>query len=143
MQQKQPNAVPSEAVPAAQAKTRCGVYFLVGGGEVVYIGQSSRLPQRITDHRRNGVSFEQVFVVECQPDDLTSIEYRYIGQIRPPLNRQLAPVVPADTPWMKRYNVYIGDVIIERLRQRAKRDGVTVAEIIRRAIVEFLGNQGE
>lgn len=42
-----------------------------------------------------------------------------------------------------RYNFHLSDLLLKRLRQRAKRDGVTVAEIIRRAIVEFLEKQGD
>jgi hypothetical protein len=39
---------------------------------------------------------------------------------------------------MRRTNVYVTDTQLERLHARAKREGVAMAEIIRRAIDAFL-----
>lgn len=39
---------------------------------------------------------------------------------------------------MTRRNVFIDDGVFKRLRAMADRDGLKVAELIRRAIIEFL-----
>ncbi len=39
---------------------------------------------------------------------------------------------------MKRTNVYLSDKQLERLRERAEREGVTMAELVRRALDVFM-----
>ena len=39
---------------------------------------------------------------------------------------------------MKRTNVYLSDKQLERLRTRAKQEGVAIAELVRRAVDAFL-----
>ena len=39
---------------------------------------------------------------------------------------------------MIRYNVHLSDEILEALKAQAKEKGVTVAELIRRALMEFV-----
>lgn len=39
---------------------------------------------------------------------------------------------------MKRTNVYLSDKQLERLRERSEREGVAIAELVRRAIDAFL-----
>lgn len=43
---------------------------------------------------------------------------------------------------MKRRHVFIDDGVWLKLIEIAKRDGVKIAEVIRRAIVEFLRKEG-
>lgn len=48
-------------------------------------------------------------------------------------------IIMARTPsGMHRKNMYIAPEIWERLEKLAKRDGLTVSDLIRRAVVEFL-----
>jgi predicted DNA-binding protein len=41
-----------------------------------------------------------------------------------------------------RYHIHLTDELLRRLKKIAKRDGLTVAEIIRRAVVDYLGKHG-
>lgn len=63
----------------------CGVYFLVLGKEVVYVGQSEDVHSRISAHERTK-EFDSTFVVPCEQSGLSHMESRYIVSLRPRLN---------------------------------------------------------
>lgn len=42
-----------------------------------------------------------------------------------------------------RFNMHMTEDLLRRLKKIAKRDGLTVAEIIRRAVVDYLNQQGD
>ena len=42
-----------------------------------------------------------------------------------------------------RYHLHLADELLRRLKKLAKRDAITVAEIIRRAIVDYLTKHGD
>src|SRR5437868_1713408 len=80
---------------------RAGVYALVRGGVVVYVGQGQRMLPRIEAHRGNwgrrwvpawmpasmrGVLFDQVFVLPCRVEDLDRIERGMIDLYKPRYN---------------------------------------------------------
>lgn len=62
----------------------CGVYFLVKGNEIVYIGQSINIASRITQHRDK--DFDSVSYVACHKDELDILESLYILAYQPALN---------------------------------------------------------
>ncbi|MBX9604650.1 MAG: GIY-YIG nuclease family protein [Gammaproteobacteria bacterium] len=67
----------------------CGVYFLFEGDELVYIGQSVNIVQRIHAHekiRHSGRDITSWAFQPCAPEDLRALEHLYIGIYRPPLN---------------------------------------------------------
>lgn len=79
-----------------------GVYALVWHGKVVYIGQSTNLFHRISDHRnklsraRRGllihsshgptIQFDRVFVQLCGEEELNRLEYQLINLYKPACN---------------------------------------------------------
>lgn len=71
---------------------RCGVYFLIKDDEIIYVGKSVRIPNRLRDHQR-GKDFDRVFFVECKEDELDDLEKRCIREFSPRLNRRLKKVV--------------------------------------------------
>jgi predicted DNA-binding protein len=42
-----------------------------------------------------------------------------------------------------RTNLHLPKQLLDRLKRLAKRDGVTFAELVRRAIIDFLAKHGE
>jgi hypothetical protein len=76
----------------------CGIYFLVQGDEVVYVGQSVNLHSRISSHIADGhKQFDRVFFRRAAPAELNPLEARFIRVLRPKLNKAGKPreVAPA------------------------------------------------
>lgn len=80
------NEVAEHAIPCG---TNCGVYFLVLKGEVVYVGQSVDILNRISKHRRAGKEFDAYNFIECAREDAPKVEADYIMAFMPTLNLAL------------------------------------------------------
>ena len=75
----------AEIVGAANSwELATGVYFLVGGDKVVYVGQSVNVYARIAYHTDK--VFDSFAFIPCDKDMLNSLESLYIHVLRPPLN---------------------------------------------------------
>jgi hypothetical protein len=61
------------------------VYFLALGSEVVYVGQSVNLYQRIRDHRTHKI-FDAVYFLPTNREDLDRVEASFIRYLLPPAN---------------------------------------------------------
>lgn len=62
-----------------------GVYFLIRGGAIVYVGQSRNVYARIEAHKQSK-EFDRITVLECEERNLRSLESLYIKKFQPPLN---------------------------------------------------------
>jgi hypothetical protein len=65
------------------------VYFLLSGGELVYIGQTMQIGKRLENHKLAGKAFDRVLVMRVNVEDLETVERRMIRQFRPRLNRRV------------------------------------------------------
>ena len=63
-----------------------GVYFLIKGHRVVYVGQSVNVHSRISAHKDDRKDFDRWAMVACKRDELDVVESLYIHMLRPPLN---------------------------------------------------------
>lgn len=71
-------------------KERSGIYFLIRGRSVVYVGQSGRARARVLEHAREGIiDFDRYVILPCRNEDLLSLERRYIESLRPKCNSGL------------------------------------------------------
>ena len=69
-----------------------GVYELFLDGELVYVGQSTELPNRILTHLKSGgVNFDSFDVTFCNEDELNDIEATYIIERQPKKNKSVPP----------------------------------------------------
>lgn len=68
----------------------CGVYYLWDGAEVLYVGQSTDVARRISEHRNHerGLDFAGYFVDECPAADLAVREATAIREFKPILNER-------------------------------------------------------
>lgn len=64
----------------------CGVYFLLMGSRVVYVGQSRQMITRISEHMRSNKVFDGWSYITCEQSQLDIIESLYIHFLKPPLN---------------------------------------------------------
>lgn len=69
----------------------CGIYILSRNGVVLYVGQSVNTFGRIAKHRSLGIdgtgeSFDEVRIVWCLPEDLNTLERKYIQELKPSMN---------------------------------------------------------
>lgn len=77
-----------EIVSAASAwKLATGVYFLIDGDRVVYVGQSVNVYSRIASHYDK--AFDKFAFILCNKDMLNGLESLYIHLLRPPLNADM------------------------------------------------------
>jgi hypothetical protein len=77
------------AIPAASFT---GIYFLILGGDVVYVGQSIDILNRISKHRREGKEFDSYAYMLCEREKLNDLEALYITALMPWLNFTLGRV---------------------------------------------------
>lgn len=63
---------------AVPTRLSSGIYFLLRAGEVVYVGQSVDVLHRISRHRREGRKFDAYAIMECERDQLDTLERQYI-----------------------------------------------------------------
>ncbi|EGA2709566.1 TPA: GIY-YIG nuclease family protein [Klebsiella pneumoniae] len=76
-----PHEIAATALPWKHAT---GVYFLLDGDEVVYVGQSLNVYSRISSHPVN--NFNRYAFVPCAVEALDKLESLYIHLLRPKLN---------------------------------------------------------
>jgi hypothetical protein len=82
-----------------------GIYFLVDEAQVVYVGQSVNVTNRIVQHDRDKVmKFDSASHVECAKEELDALEAAYIRMLRPKYN------ITFNTKWADR-------VVKQRARQ--------------------------
>lgn len=72
------------AASALPWSTASGVYFLLQGSEVVYVGQSVSVYARIAQHEHK--RFDRYAFVPCAKEMLDQMESLYIHLLRPRLN---------------------------------------------------------
>ena len=64
----------------------CGVYMLIDGANVVYVGQSINMLSRLGKHAYDK-NFTHYKVLECNKDELDALEAHYINKFKPKYNR--------------------------------------------------------
>lgn len=115
----------------AQAGT--GIYFLIDSDEIVYVGKSVQINDRIRQHREDK-RFSRYGYVECPHDQLEWLEAAYIRLIRPLINtmrplvqKQLRPITCPAYYWQQgklgsagyaRDFLHVGEVPMIRLNRK-------------------------
>ncbi len=64
-----------------------GIYFLIDDGEVVYVGQSSRISRRIPEHLKDK-KFNRIFLLVVS-ENIDKLEMDYIYKFNPKYNKQI------------------------------------------------------
>lgn len=64
---------------------KTGVYFLMRGKRVVYVGQSTNLYARLARHQEEK-EFDRFAHIPCAPEELDALEALYIHLLKPELN---------------------------------------------------------
>lgn len=73
-----------------------GVYFLIKGKRVVYVGQSVDVFRRISKHIATGKEFDSFNYLACGEDMLDETERRYIELLMPEWNETMGGVRKQD-----------------------------------------------
>lgn len=66
-----------------------GVYLLMFDNQIVYIGSSLNIRNRIADHRSNGRPFDEALRIGTRPQDRMRVEQALINALRPRQNRKV------------------------------------------------------
>ena len=75
-----------EAIDITKAASlSCGVYFLKHEGQIVYVGQSVSVYNRVSAHRKYK-KFDQVSFLPCKQEELNNLEGFFIRLLMPKLN---------------------------------------------------------
>lgn len=68
------------------APAKCGVYMLLVGGAVTYIGRSGQMHKRVQTHRASGRLFDEVRAIPCDLATSIWLERELIRTLQPPEN---------------------------------------------------------
>lgn len=80
-------------------RSRCGLYFLLHGSQIVYVGRTTDLYQRLSRHRQDGKVFTAYTFIECAPEESLAFEAWCIRLLQPPLNTNTHGSSPAKNPF--------------------------------------------
>jgi len=70
--------------------TKCGIYFLIDHGDIVYVGQSVNVESRVATHAIEGTKeFSHYSFVPCEKQHLNNIEALYIKHFDPKYNTSM------------------------------------------------------
>lgn len=64
-----------------------GVYFLIKNSEIIYVGESGNVANRIKQHKANGIPFDKAVASECRIRRIV-LERFCIRHFSPPLNQK-------------------------------------------------------
>jgi excinuclease UvrABC nuclease subunit len=78
----------ASAIKIKPVDLKIGVYFLINSGEIVYIGKSTNIDGRITQHSATK-EFDSFSWIELDGTNLENIEAEYIMAFNPRLNIRL------------------------------------------------------
>lgn len=79
-----------------------GIYYLISGNDIVYVGKSVNLLARIADHiRGNEKDFDGYFLYQCHISTANMIEPYEIMHYLPKYNTSLPP----NTKWMTKKRI--------------------------------------
>ena len=77
----------------------CGVYFLLDGVEIVYVGQGIDCYRRVCQHYAEGKKkFDAYYIIPCAVEGLDDMEAMYIAKFGPKLNA-VKPRDPGKEAW--------------------------------------------
>lgn len=101
-----------------------GIYFLIFEEEIVYVGMSTSIVRRISDHIQQGrIKFDSCFFVTYPVSDLEEMEIRYINRFRPLYNRHVRNARPKDLSIQ-----VIGEKVIRPPRRMKPSQPVVISE---------------
>jgi hypothetical protein len=90
----------------------CGIYFLLDGEKIVYVGQSISLLSRVAKHWQEGAKpFNRVFFIECAQAELSHLEALYIDKFKPQYNASKPWVDPGSVAWDASLRHLLGDAV--------------------------------
>lgn len=70
----------------------CGIYFLISGGKIIYVGRSNYIRTRLRQHLDTAVEFTHYWCFDGVPSIfLDDVESYYIHSLRPELNIKYDP----------------------------------------------------
>ena len=79
---------PEDIVAAGMPVSRqTGVYFLIRDSEIIYVGKTTDLYNRLRRHVHDGRRFDHYNFLPCPPEQLNELEAAYIARILPRENR--------------------------------------------------------
>lgn len=76
-----------QTIELAAKEPTIGVYILMAGGDVAYIGSSMNMPKRVETHRINGRPFDKAFFIKTTLGERAALERALIRALRPSQNR--------------------------------------------------------
>lgn len=85
----------------------CGIYFLIGDGEIKYVGQSIDILKRIREHWNHAyINFDRFSMIPVPLENLAEVETWYIRHFRPKHNRTRRRPFPAETRVQRKREIF-------------------------------------
>jgi excinuclease UvrABC nuclease subunit len=109
-----------------------GVYFLIDGATIVYVGQSINVPARVRQHQNDPQkTFDRVAVIDIAEEDLLETERYYIDLFRPKHNLRLGR--PFEGKNRRPRNIMVSDEVYAMLERAGDGRAAEGLEIVARA----------
>lgn len=71
-----------------------GVYVIIDGDEICYVGKSRNIYKRLLNHR---FEYDQIVVIECEQEEISLCEIRLIALLCPQFNSETMHLHQAKT----------------------------------------------
>lgn len=71
---------------AEPAEPKIGIYILIRGYEIVYVGRTQNAFARVAAHQKSQIKFDRWKFIPCEYNEQQRLEARYISAFNPPWN---------------------------------------------------------
>jgi len=99
-------------------KKSCGIYFLIKDYEIIYVGKSTSVYNRIEAHNKDcNKDFDKWCYVLCDKDKLDDLEAEYIIEFKPklnctiPKNSKYLTISDMRGVWRRKFGKYYSDFV--------------------------------
>lgn len=86
-----------EILSRASPKENGAIYFLIKGNEIVYVGQTTNVHNRLQSH--SDKDYDKVYFEPVDASVLRTVEYKYIRMFRPKYNAMHNPNAATRRSW--------------------------------------------
>lgn len=109
------------------------IYFLIDNDDIVYVGQSKNLNQRLSQHNKL-IKYDFIYYIHTNETELLKTEESYIKAFTPIKNI-------IKNGWNNRVvTTKIDTGLYKAIKERAVSDKINIADIINKSLGDYLNN---
>lgn len=109
------------------------IYFLIKNNEVIYVGQSRNINQRMSQHNLDS-DYTHYYITENRNEDIRKLESQYIKKFSPKDNTRGLGLPTTIFPCKVNDNIYY------KIKEKAVRENISISSIVNKALLDYLNN---